>query len=189
MQFLNYKTGSFFLLTFIIFTISSCKKTEPKIPEEEEVITTLTYTLTDDSTGNTVVFNFQDLDGDGGIDPIKTSGSLVANSSYSGALFLQNEAEDSTIDISAEVLDEATDHQFFYHSHMANVSIDYNDSDANGKPIGLQTKVTTGDASTGHLTITLRHQPDKTATDVEAGDVTNAGGETDIEVQFDVVIE
>ena len=38
-------------------------------------------------------------------------------------------------------------------------------------------------------TITLRHEPAKTATGVSGGDITNAGGETDIEVVFDVTVE
>jgi len=37
--------------------------------------------------------------------------------------------------------------------------------------------------------VTLRHQPDKGAIGVSDGDITNAGGETDIEVLFDVIIE
>jgi len=35
----------------------------------------------------------------------------------------------------------------------------------------------------------LRHQPNKSGDNVASGDITNAGGETDIEVTFDVTIE
>ena len=35
----------------------------------------------------------------------------------------------------------------------------------------------------------LRHEPDKSAAGVSSGDITNAGGETDIEVSFNVIIE
>jgi hypothetical protein len=65
----------------------------------------------------------------------------------------------------------------------------YGDVDGNGKPLGLQTTVVTGDVSTGTLTITLRHEPDKSAAGVSGGDLTNAGGETDIEVTFDVTVQ
>ena len=37
--------------------------------------------------------------------------------------------------------------------------------------------------------MTLRHEPAKDASGVAAGDITNAGGETDIEVTFDVTVE
>jgi len=39
------------------------------------------------------------------------------------------------------------------------------------------------------VTITLRHEPAKDATGVSDGDITNAGGETDISVNFPVEIQ
>jgi hypothetical protein len=39
------------------------------------------------------------------------------------------------------------------------------------------------------VVVTLRHEPDKGAAGVSGGDITNAGGDTDIEVTFPVVIE
>ena len=62
-------------------------------------------------------------------------------------------------------------------------------SDADGNPIGLATTVTTGAASTGEFTVILRHEPMKDAQGVKDGDITNAGGETDIEVNFPVEIQ
>ncbi|MCB0763865.1 MAG: type 1 periplasmic binding fold superfamily protein, partial [Flavobacteriales bacterium] len=65
----------------------------------------------------------------------------------------------------------------------------YDDMDANMLPIGLESMWTIGAASNGTVIVTLRHEPDKTATGVSSGDITNAGGETDIEVTFPLVIE
>ena len=65
----------------------------------------------------------------------------------------------------------------------------YSDQDNDGNPLGLLFELTTGDAGNESYTITLRHEPDKTAAGVSGGDITNAGGETDIEVVFDVVVE
>jgi hypothetical protein len=39
------------------------------------------------------------------------------------------------------------------------------------------------------LKITLRHEPNKKASGVVGGSITNAGGETDIEVSFDVEVK
>ena len=61
--------------------------------------------------------------------------------------------------------------------------------DGNGDPVGLMTQLMTGSAGTGQLTILLRHEPDKSAMGVAQGDPTNAGGETDINVVFDIVVE
>ena len=57
------------------------------------------------------------------------------------------------------------------------------------RPLGLSFEVTTGNTANETFTFVLRHEPDKSAAGVSSGDITNAGGETDIEVSFDVIIE
>jgi hypothetical protein len=49
--------------------------------------------------------------------------------------------------------------------------------------------LTTENAGTGKLKIVLRHKPDKNASGVANGNIANAGGETDIEVEYNVVIQ
>ena len=92
-------------------------------------------------------------------------------------------------DITAEIDAEGVDHQFFFESTVSGLSVEYMDMDANGKPIGLATTITTIDSGSGTLNIVLRHEPNKDATGVLNGDITNAGGETDIEVTFDVTVD
>jgi hypothetical protein len=41
----------------------------------------------------------------------------------------------------------------------------------------------------GSLEIVLRHQPDKDASGVDQGEIENAGGETDVQVEFPLSIE
>jgi len=180
-----------YLLISVMFTsvFTSCDKDDPEVPNEEELITTLVFTLTPSAGGTTVEFKFQDLDGDGGNDPVITNGTLAANTTYTGAITLTNEQEDPAEDITEEVKEEALEHQFFFQTTVSGLSVSYNDKDSEGNPIGLSTNVTTTDTGTGTLTITLRHQPDKSATNVSSGDITNAGGETDISVTFDVLVE
>ena len=72
---------------------------------------------------------------------------------------------------------------------MSDVNIAYNDLDEEGKPIGLSTVLTTGEMGSGTITVTLRHEPNKDAAGVSSGDIANAGGETDIEVTFNVEIQ
>lgn len=185
------KSIQFFVFAILatMFTISSCTVDDPEPPNEEEVITTLIYTLTPNGGGDVVTFQFQDLDGDGGDTAIITNGTLTANTSYTGSVELLNEAESPVEDITVEIRAEAEEHQFFYATTATDLTIGYNDSDADNNPIGLETAVNTGAATTGTLTITLRHEPMKSATGVASGDITNAGGETDIEVTFDVTIQ
>ena len=172
-----------------IISLTSCEKDEPDIPNEEELITTLVYTLTPQGGGAAVEFRFTDLDGDGGDAPVIINGTLAANTIYNGAIALLNEAEMPTEDITEEVEEEDEEHQLFFQVATANATVVYADADVDGNPIGLASTLTTGDASVGTLTITLRHEPDKSASGVAGGDIANAGGETDIEVTFDVTVQ
>jgi hypothetical protein len=181
------KLSALFSIVLIAF---SCEKKDPIIPNEEELITTLQYVLTPENGGTPIAFKFQDLDGDGGITPVISSGKLKANSNYNGQITLLNEIESPAADITMEVKAESTAHQFFYTvSDNLNLNISYLDADENDLPIGIATKIVTGSASNGTLSITLRHEPNKLAGGVSAGLIANAGGETDIEIVFNVEIE
>jgi hypothetical protein len=154
---------------------------------EEEVITTLRVTLVPEGLGTSVIFESRDLDGDGPDAPVVTvSGDLNASTTYSGTVEVLNELEDPAEDITLEVLDEAEDHQFFYElSINSGIDITYTDQDANGNPIGVTFSLTTTTATVDNtLTITLKHEPNKSAEGVNVGDITNAGGETDVEESF-----
>ena len=182
----------FYLLSamFIaLFVFGSCDKDDPVIPNEEEVITTLTYTLVSQDRGTSVVLSFKDVDGDGGNDPVVEAGTLSANTSYVGSMVLLNELETPVGEITKEVKEEGAEHQFFFDSSMADVAVTYTDKDVNGKPIGIKTTLITGNAGSGKLTVVLKHQPDKNAKGVAGGDMSNAGGETDIEVTFNINVQ
>ena len=185
---INFILKPIALLFLAVLGFSSCEKEDPIIPNEEELITTMTYTLTPVGGGDVVTFYFQDLDGDGGNDPIITNGVLKANSNYIGALQLLNETETPAGDISAEVEEEGESHQFFFivdGNAISNTKISYTDEDANGNPIGLETTFSTTNASIGTLSIVLKHLPLKP----NDGSLADAGGETDIQITFDVVIQ
>jgi hypothetical protein len=176
------------LLPLSILTIGlfSCEPNDPVDPNEEELITTFNVDL--EASGTTYTLRYQDLDGDGGNAPIITIDSLAKNTTYSGSITLFNESVTPTEEITPEVFDEANDHQFFYSS-SGTTSFVYTDQDDNGNPLGLSFEVTTGNAANETFTFVLRHEPDKSAAGVSSGDITNAGGETDIEVSFNVIIE
>jgi hypothetical protein len=177
-------------LLLATIALSSCRKDEdPVIPNEDEVITTLNYTLTPNGGGTAVVLSFQDLDGDGGNAPIIKGGTLDSNKTYTGALVLLNEQESPSGNITSEIQEEDEDHQFFFQTNIAGLTVAYDDQDANGNPLGLQSTVTTTDIGNGTLTVVLRHEPNKSASGVTSGDITNAGGETDIEVTFNITVQ
>jgi hypothetical protein len=185
----NTKKLLWALPLFSVLLFTACEKEDPVIPNEEELITTLIYTLTPAGGSNSVVFSFQDLDGDGGDAPVIVNGTLAANTTYAGALSLLNETETPAESISEEVEEEADEHQFFFSASGVNATVSYADADGNGNPIGLASTVVAGAVSSGTLIITLRHEPAKSASGVSDGDITNAGGETDIEVTFDLTVQ
>ena len=55
--------------------------------------------------------------------------------------------------------------------------------------VGLYFDLVSGQESSGTITFTLRHEPNKNAAGVSDGDISNADGETDIEATFDVSIQ
>ncbi|NIJ45516.1 hypothetical protein FHR24_001984 [Wenyingzhuangia heitensis] len=191
----------------IASSIVSCEKDDPVIPNEPELIANVTLTLTPEAGGEDVVFHWHDENGDGVVDDSeKTEGSLDSNTVYTTVISLNGEDEDHHEeeeeeheeegeehdhehgdDIDAEVKEEGTEHQFFYTHQIDGLTVLYTDKDENGKPIGLETTFTTGESYTGGaVKIVLRHEPNKFAEGVANGDVTNAGGENDVDITFDL---
>ena len=173
------------LASTLIF--ASCSDDDDNTPDpvnEEEVITTLTVTL--DSGSDTVVMQYQDLDGDGpDAATVTVSGPLSDNTSYNGSIVLLNETESPAENVTEEIEEEDDEHQFFYTVGSGlDVDTEYANFDGDGNPLGTMFVLNTGIPSSGGLTFTLRHEPNKPNTGLE-----NAGGSTDIEVTFDVTVE
>lgn len=170
---------------YILFLLSiiACEKDirpleNPPMNEEEEVITTLQLIFVD-SAGilPTQVFNFRDVDGPGGNNPVEFDTILLAqNTTYFTNLLLLNESVTPADTISNEVLEEAEDHIICYSPAGWNGNITRTDSDGTHE-IGLQTKWKTTGISSGTVTVTLKHQH-------EVKNGTCGPGETEAEIVF-----
>ena len=183
----NLKLITLALIT-LLFT-NACSNDDDVTPapvNEEEIITTITVTLTPAGGGTTITLKTQDLDGDGPNLPVTTvSGDLAASTTYNGSIELLNETEDPAEDITVEVEEESDEHQFFYTiSTGLNVTTAYSNFDNNSNPLGTAFTITSGAASSGVITFTLRHEPIKPNTGLD-----NAGGETDLEASFNIAIQ
>lgn len=179
----------FLFSSLVIMSLTSCSSDDPEIVNEEELITTLKVTLTPNGGGSVVTLQLQDLDGDGPNAPVTTvSGPLQANTTYTGVTQVLNETESPAEDITLEVEEEGDEHQFFYTLSNSIATVTYTDLDVNDKPIGITFNLTTTTAGIGNLTVTLRHEPNKTASGVSAGNIANAGGETDVEATFNLTV-
>ena len=171
--------------------LSSCGDDDvPGKENEEEIINEITLTFSPEGGGQDIVATYIDADGEGVENPVLTEIDLLINTTYILSLTLENTLESPSEDITEEVKEEGDEHQFFFSwttgvfsnpTGTGNINtqgtVEYQDEDGNGNPIGLSTKWTTSDSASqgGSFQILLQHQPNiKTATS------TSSDGETDI---------
>ena len=176
------------LVLSLVFMLScSNVEDEPIAAFAPKPITTVEILLTDEAKNNEL-FSFRDLDGPGGEAPDIRTNILRPNTEYTSVLLMLDESVEPASNITNQVAIEGVDHQVFYVVDGTNMSIEYIDTDTDGNPLGILTSITTGDPGTSSLTIVLRFQPDKSAIGVNQGDLNNAGGDTDIEVTFEIEV-
>lgn len=199
----NFKSGLYLLLMFSLALVVSCTDDEPTPvdpPEDEEEITRVELTFTPDNGEDAITAVWFDEDGEGTGAPTIDEIELEEEVTYTMTVTLTNTLGDEDEDITAEILEEDNEHQFFFaftdgffsspegdgNIDNAADAINYNDEDENGLPVGLSTSWTTGGHSEteGEFRIILKHQPDmKTAT----SDISVGG--TDIDITFPLHIE
>lgn len=184
------KNSGFVFATLLLLSGCNNEDEDPIIENEEELITTVVLTFSNDDGVFTA--EWKDEDGDGAMGPVVDDITLEAGKSYNVAVELLNESIAPAESITEEVEEEADEHQFFFVvSNGLDLAVAYDDEDADGNPVGLTNTFTAGETGVGTLTVILRHEADKTASGVSDGDPANAGGETDIETTppFNVAIQ
>lgn len=179
-----------------LFAMAACDQdaNEPDPVNEEELITSVYLQFVDTLKADTALFSFVDIDGDGGNPPIISNATLSDSTTYMVEVRFLNEASVPADNITEEVIDEGDEHQVFYVVEsgldlIVQYSVSDRNTDVNGRPIGVETIAKSGTVGSGTLTLILRHKPNKEAAGVAQGDLTNAGGETDIELSFIVDIQ
>lgn len=196
-----------FPLSLLSF-LAACE--DVKNPEEvnaEEVITTVALAFTPASGGAAIEAAWADPENDGS--PVIDDIVLSDADDYTLAVSFLNEIEDPPEDITEEVDAESDQHQVFFtgtavespatgENASAVISQAYDDSDANGFPVGLTSAIATLGVGSGTLTVTLRHLPPendtpvKTGTlaeDLAAGGIESLPGETDASVEFSLAVQ
>jgi hypothetical protein len=182
--------------------ISGCDDDDPVKEDTPELITKATLTFTPIGGGSAVVVTATDPDGEG-VQDITVDGpiNLGAAKSYTLTIQLINElAEpaDPEYNITEEVEAESDEHMFFFswtnnvfNDPAGNGNIDnrgddvnYEDTDDNGLPLGLETSWTTSAVSSGTFRVLLKHQPE-----LKNASSASSAGETDLDVEFTVNIQ
>lgn len=181
------------LLSAVLFpfvlVLNSCKKDPVVDPNEGELITTVRLKLTNtlSSSINPLVYEFKDLDGEGGAAPVKFDDIVLQkNIPYICEVTVLNESVSPADDITKEIKAEANDHQFYFVPSSSNLlTISNLDTDTQGLPLGLSSFWVTGlNPGTGTVRVVLKHKPGTKA----ANDLINKG-DTDIELNFKLIIQ
>ncbi|WP_038031018.1 hypothetical protein [Thermonema rossianum] len=185
----------FFAVLLAGVFMSACKKDDPKPVNESELITTVEVTFTNQNDASDMVtLRWYDEDGDGPAAPVITNGNLKAGATYQAQVKLLDESKSPAEDITEEVQEEAEVHQLYYgFGSGLFASFEYMDQDANGKPLGLQFRVTTGASPVAaqNFTVVLIHEGDKSKNNSSTPWTYDAliGGETDVQATFSVGIQ
>lgn len=177
-----------FSFSFILFSCNLPDPNDPVIDNEdvEELATVTTLALAfqpvDDSIG--VILSYRDIDLAEGPILAEYSGTpLDTSTTYFMNVSLLNEQEEFNLDskrynVLLNILGRSDEHQFFFDTKADSVldfSLEYNDKDNNGFPLGQVNTVTTGTKTgTDTLMVTLLLNPNKEADSVAAGFIQNA---------------
>lgn len=181
-----------------VIYLSGCDDDDPQKEDTPEMITEATLTFTPIGGGTTITVTATDPDGEG-VQDLAVDGpiNLTTNKTYTLKVELVNgllEPSEPGYDITEEVEEESDEHMFFFAwtnnvfsdpSGDGNIDtraddVNYNDTDDNGLPLGLDTSWTTVAASaSGTFRIVLKHQPD-----LKSASSTATTGESDIDLTF-----
>lgn len=178
-----------FLFFLILLSLNfACKKDEIIPTDDNELITTVDLTFTD-AYKKTTTFSFQDKDGDARTAPEKFDQIVLdKNMNYSLEIHVYDETKNPKQDITEQIKLESDVHLFVFKIDPASLlSLKAIDKDKNGLPIGLLSSATTQNVGTGKLNLLLKHQPPINGKVVKTGN--EAGGSSDIDLIFDIVIK
>lgn len=195
----NLKKVSLYLLALVAFGFASCESEDPEKENDGEVITDVTLKFQELDASNALVgavLSFKASDPQGievGKTPTIQSISLAKGKKYQMSIEVTNSIKSE--DITQEILTEAAAHQFFFLGQVFDssfFSIQY--ADAGGIALGLKTTVTVS-SSTGtnnsNMRVVLRHDLNKSfpgASNPNFANFAQAGGETDLDLTFPVIL-
>lgn len=196
----NLQKLPIYLFAILAMGFASCESDDPVPENDAEVITDVTLTFQElDASGNAVgtPFSAKASDPEGieiGATPTIETVTVKKGKTYRMNITVTNSIAGE--DITEEILEEADEHQFFFvgGAFAGNIlTIAYDDP--SGELIGLQTELGVSSSpgtNNTQMQIVLRHALDKSypgATNPNFPTYEQAGGETDLDITFPVVIE
>lgn len=188
-----------YLLILLTLGFASCESNDPSKENDGEVITDVTLKFQELNASNAPVgsvLSFKASDPQGievGKTPTVQSISLTKGKKYQMTIEVTNSIKNE--DITQEILAEAAAHQFFFLGPVfdSNIfSIQY--ADAGGIALGLKNTVTVSSSpgtNNSSMRVVLRHDLNKNFAGARNPNFSNfvqAGGETDLDITFPVIL-
>ena len=188
-------------LAFASCTFSSCTSEDPVPENDGELITDVTLTFQEiDASGNSVgaPFDFTASDAEGieiGSTPTVETVMLAKGKTYQMTIDVYNAVAGE--DITEEIEAEGDEHQFYFlgSAFTSSPFLSYAYDDNGDELIGLKGIVTVQQSpgfNNANMQILLRHALDKNYPGADNPNFTNyaqAGGESDLDITFPVVVE
>lgn len=197
----TYQKLSFLILSAAVISLSSCNSEDPVPENDGEVITDVTLVFTELDASGAVIgspFSFSASDSEGievGTSPEVDEITLEAGKTYQMEIEVGNAIEGE--DITEEILEESDEHQFFFLGSAfigTTAPLSYSYADAGGIALGVKGMLVVEASpavNTGMFRVVLRHDLNK---DFEGADnpnfenFVNAGGETDLDITFPLIL-
>lgn len=196
----TFKKLPIYALALATFAFASCESESPVAEHEEELITDVTLSFTEINSSGAAIgnkFSFKASDPQGlelGTTPTIETVNLVKGKIYKMEIILFNTIENENITL--EILEDADEHQFYFlgTAFVGSPPLSIVYDDAYGELIGLTTKVTVAASpsfNNATMRIILRHDLNKRFAGANSPNFQNyvqAGGESDLEIDFPLVI-
>jgi hypothetical protein len=195
----NLRKLPLYLFAVLAFGFASCESEDPKKENEGEVITDVTLKFqevnaSNNPVGTPVSFKASDPQGiEVGASPTIQTVNLTRGKKYLMTIEVLNGIANE--DITKEILEEAAEHQFYFlgSAFTSNIlSITY--ADAGGIALGLRNLVTVSSSpgtNNTSMRVVLRHDLNKSfagANNPNFENFVQAGGETDLDITFPVIL-
>ncbi|WP_192349588.1 hypothetical protein [Algoriphagus sp. Y33] len=188
-------------LALISFAASSCSSDDPVPENDGELITDVTLTFQEiDESGNAVgdSFDFTASDAEGievGSAPDIETVTLTKGKTYQMSIEVYNSIAEE--DITEEIQEESDEHQFYFlgSAFVGTPVLSYEYDDEGGVILGLKGIVTVASnpgTNNATMRILLRHALDKGypgADNPHFEDYAQAGGESDLDIPFPLILE
>lgn len=185
----------------VSFAFSSCSSEDPVPENDGELITDVTLTFQEiDASGNSVgaAFDFTASDAEGieiGSTPEVETVLLTKGKTYQMSIDVFNSVAGE--DITSEIREEGDEHQFYFlgSAFTSSPFLSYEYNDDAGELIGLKGIVTVQQSpgfNNANMQILLRHALNKNypgADNPNFQDYAQAGGESDLDITFPIVVE